>query len=211
VLTAHDVAGLRNGAVTLWQLAGDASRGARKIRSVRCACSIPAVRIDDAPAFGWRGLMLDSARHYQSPEFIERLIEWMALHKLNVLHWHLTDDQAWRTRDPPLPSASRHRRMAVPPVARPTRHRSCDGQAATHGGFYSQETVRHLVRYAAERNVTIVPEIEMPGHASAAIAAYPTSASTGGEAELRSVRLGYLFESLQRGRVHVCVPRELAA
>src|SRR5262245_37132865 len=88
-IRAADARGLFYGAVTLWQLA--TADGAES-----GSAEIAAVHIDDAPRFSWRGLMLDSARHYQSPAFIRQLIDWMALHKLNVLHWHLTDDQGWR-------------------------------------------------------------------------------------------------------------------
>ncbi|MES1262781.1 MAG: family 20 glycosylhydrolase, partial [Peristeroidobacter soli] len=88
-ITARAPAGLFYGAVTLWQMIT-----AKPLQGV--SISVPAIRIVDAPRFAWRGLMLDSARHYQSPEYVKQFIDWMALHKLNVLHWHLTDDQAWR-------------------------------------------------------------------------------------------------------------------
>jgi hexosaminidase len=159
VLTASDPRGLFYAAVTLWQLS--------------TAGPIPAVHIIDSPRFAWRGLMLDSARHYQSPEFILQFIDWMALHKLNVLHWHLTDDQAWRLeikRYPRLtsvgawrvPEGSAMRGEVNPPI---------------YGGFYSQDTARKIVAHAAERHITIVPEIDMPGHATAAVVAYPRLAS----------------------------------
>jgi hexosaminidase len=165
-LEAGDVAGLRYGTVSLWQLAAaSATRG---------RAAIAAVRIDDAPRFRWRGLMLDSARHYQSPEFIERYLDWMALHKLNVLHWHLTDDQAWRLEIHRYPRLTDIGAWRVPAGRAAQR----DLDAATdkprsYGGYYSQDVVRRIVRYAAERSITVVPEIEMPGHASAAIVAYP--------------------------------------
>ncbi|MCM3878779.1 MAG: family 20 glycosylhydrolase, partial [Vicinamibacterales bacterium] len=88
-ISAPDRRGLFYGAITLWQLLSADAGPATQV-------SLPALRITDRPRFGWRGVMLDSARHYQSPEFIERFIDWMALHKLNVLHWHLNDDQGWR-------------------------------------------------------------------------------------------------------------------
>jgi hexosaminidase len=160
VVSSHSPRGLFYGAVTLWQLAA----GSR----------VPALQIEDAPRFRWRGLMLDSARHYQSQEFIERLIDTMALHKLNVLHWHLTDDQAWRIeikKHPKLTEVGAWRVPAGPAAA-------ADIDPATkrprlYGGFYTQDQVRQIVAYAAARHITVVPEIEMPGHASAAIAAYP--------------------------------------
>jgi hexosaminidase len=164
-VSARDRAGLLYGAVTLWQMIGAGSAG---------RVSLPAMRIDDAPRFAWRGLMLDSARHYQSPEFIERFIDWMALHKLNVLHWHLTDDQGWRleiTKYPRLTSVGAWRVPAGRAAA--TNIDPATGRPRVYGGYYTQETVRRIVRHAAERGITLVPEIEMPGHATATIVAYP--------------------------------------
>ena len=166
VVASNSPRGLFYGAVTLWQLAAGAQ--------------IPALQIEDAPRFRWRGLMLDSARHYQSPQFIERLIDTMALHKLNVLHWHLTDDQAWRIEIKKYPKLTEVGAWRVPagPAA------AADIDPATerprlYGGFYTQDQVRAIVAYAAARHITVVPEIEMPGHASAAIAAYPQLGVTG--------------------------------
>ncbi|HUH30465.1 MAG TPA: beta-N-acetylhexosaminidase, partial [Rhodanobacter sp.] len=167
-LTARDDAGLFYGAVTLWQLlTPDARQG---------AVQLPAVQIRDQPRFVWRGLMLDSARHFQSVADIRQLLDWMALHKLNVLHWHLTDDQGWRLQIKRYPELTRigSCRRAVGPDAALT------GSADTpYCGYYTQAQVRELVRYAAARYITIVPEIEMPGHAQAAIAAYPSLGVTG--------------------------------
>lgn len=158
-ISAATDAGLFYGAVSLWQLASADPRP----DAVR---AIHAVMIDDAPRFAWRGLMLDSARHYQSPAFIRRLIDGMAASKLNTLHWHLVDDQGWRLqirKYPRLTKIGAFRRPATAPGA---------PSLPPTGGFYTQEEVRALVAYAAERNVTIVPEIEMPGHALSAIRAY---------------------------------------
>ena len=154
-VSARNPQGLFYGAVTLWQLIGSDAAGAAQ-------APIPAMRIADEPRFRWRGLMLDSARHYQSPEFIERLIDWMALHKLNVLHWHLTDDQGWRLEIRKYPRLTEIGAWRVPA-----------GGTERYGGFYSQDTVRRIVRHAEKRNVTIVPEIDVPGHATAALVAYP--------------------------------------
>jgi hexosaminidase len=158
LIAAPTDAGLFYGAVTLEQmLTPDAGRG---------PVTLAPVRILDRPRFAWRGLLLDSARHYQSPAFIERLIDAMARLKLNVLQWHLTDDQAWRIeirRDPRLTAVGAWRMQPDPATGRPARY----------GGFYSQGTVRRIVAYAAARHVTIVPEIEMPGHSLSAILAYP--------------------------------------
>jgi len=168
-VSASSEAGFMHAAATLWQLVGD---GKGKL-------SIPAVTIDDAPRFAWRGLMLDSARHFQSPKFIMALIDWMALHKLNVLHWHLTDDQAWRLEIRKYPRLTQVGAWRVPAGAGPQADIDpATGKPRLYGGWYSQDTVRALVSYADERGIAIVPEIEMPGHATAAIAAYPELGAT---------------------------------
>jgi hexosaminidase len=159
VVSATGGAGLFYGAVTLWQLMTPEKRPA----------TVPAQIIRDAPAYPWRGLMLDSARHYQSVAFIRSMIDTMALHKLNVLHWHLTDDQGWRLeilKYPRLTSVGAWRKPATSGAAQ-------SPSTPSYGGFYTQADVRAIVAYAARRHVQIVPEIEMPGHAQAAIAAYP--------------------------------------
>jgi len=172
-VSASDPRGLFYGAVTLWQLIA-VNPG------VETQLSLPAMRIIDAPRFRWRGLMLDSARHYQSPEFIEHFIDWMALHKLNVLHWHLTDDQGWRLEIRKYPRLTQVGAWRVPAGAGPAADIDpATGEPRLYGGFYSQDTVRRIVRYASERNITIVPEIEMPGHATAALVAYPALAVDG--------------------------------
>jgi hexosaminidase len=165
VLSASDPRGLLYAAVTLWQLSTSGD-------------TVPALRIVDSPKFAWRGLLLDSARHYQSPEFILQFIDWMALHKLNVLHWHLTDDQAWRLEIKQYPRLTSVGAWRVPAGAAPAADIDpATGRPRLYGGFYSQDTVRRIVAHASQRNVTIVPEIDMPGHATAAVVAYPRLAS----------------------------------
>jgi hexosaminidase len=167
VVSAGDTRGLFYAAVTLWQLCTSETAHSAVIE-------VPALRIDDTPRLAWRGLMLDSARHYQSPEFIMQFIDWMALHKLNVLHWHLTDDQGWRLEIKRYPRLTQIGAWRVPAGAAAAADIDpATGRARLYGGFYSQDTVRRIVAHAAQRNVTIVPEIDMPGHASAAIVAYP--------------------------------------
>jgi hexosaminidase len=166
IVSATGGAGLFYGAVTLWQLMTPEERPAAASAQ---ATMIPAQVIRDAPAYPWRGLMLDSARHYQSVAFIRSMIDTMALHKLNVLHWHLTDDQGWRLeilKYPRLTSVGAWRKPATSGAAQ-------SPSTPSYGGFYTQAEVRAVVAYAASRHVQIVPEIEMPGHAQAAIAAYP--------------------------------------
>ena len=164
-VSAAGTRGLFYGAVTLWQLL-DAGELFRPI-------VVPALTIRDSPRFAWRGLMLDSARHFQSPEFIRRFIDQMALHKLNVLQWHLTDDQGWRLQIRKYPKLTEVGAWRIPAGAALNDIDPMTGEPRRYGGFYTQQQVRDIVAYAATRNVTIVPEIEMPGHASAAVAAYP--------------------------------------
>jgi hexosaminidase len=172
LLTAGDPRGLFYGAVTLWQLIS-----AQPLQGG--TVSVPALSIRDTPRFRWRGLMLDSARHFQSPAFILRYLDWMALHKLNVLGWHLTDDQGWRLEIKRYPRLTQVGAWRVPEGhAALTDIDPATGKPRLYGGFYTQDEVRRIVAYAAARNITIVPEIELPGHATAAIVAYPQLAST---------------------------------
>lgn len=170
-LTAATPHGLFNGAVTLWQLLAPAAAGAK-------ALSVPDVEIEDYPRFAWRGLLLDSARHFQSPEFVKHFIDTLALHKLNVLHWHLTDDQGWRIQIRKYPKLTQIGAWRAP---QPNETTLVDPATGKYGGFYTQDQIRDIVRYAAERFVTIVPEIDMPGHAQAAVAAYPQFGVTGAQ------------------------------
>jgi hexosaminidase len=164
-IVARDDAGLFHGAITLYQLlTPDAEQG---------AVAVPALSIRDWPRFRWRGLMLDSARHFQSVAEVESLLDQMAQHKLSVLHWHLTDDQGWRIQIKRYPELTRIGAWRTPPDA------GHDGEPRRYGGFYTQDEIRRVVAYAAARHITIVPEIDMPGHAQAAVAAYPQLGVTG--------------------------------
>ena len=166
-VTANKPHGLFNGAVTLWQLLENGSDN---------TLHAPCVHITDRPRFAWRGLLLDSARHFQSVEFVKRFIDTMALHKLNVMQWHLTDDQGWRIEIRKYPKLTQVGAWRAP---QPNEMALVDPASGKYGGFYSQDQIRDIVRYAAERYVTIVPEIDMPGHAQAAVAAYPEIGVTG--------------------------------
>jgi hexosaminidase len=164
-IDARDGAGLFYGAVTLWQLlTPDAQHG---------VVQVPALHISDWPRFAWRGLMLDSARHFQSVDDVKRLLDQMAQHKLNVLHWHLTDDQGWRIEIKRYPELTNTGAWRTPPDA------GKDGEPARYGGFYTQDQIRDVVAYATARHITVVPEIDMPGHAQAAVASYPQYGVTG--------------------------------
>ncbi|QZT37667.1 family 20 glycosylhydrolase [Halosquirtibacter xylanolyticus] len=136
---------------------------------------ISGVKIDDAPRFQWRGMMLDCSRHFFPVSYIKKHLDRMSRLKMNVFHWHLIDDQGWRIeikKYPKLTETSSWRAdyESLPWGDRPTKDRE-DGRR--YGGFYTQEQIQHIVRYAQERNITVVPEIEMPAHVTALFAAYP--------------------------------------
>jgi len=133
---------------------------------------VPAVTIEDKPQFPWRGLLLDCCRHFMSVDFVKRVIDLLAFYKLNRFHWHLTEDQGWRIEIKKYPKLTEIGAWRREP----------DG--SVHGGFYTQEEIREVVVYAQERFVTVVPEIEMPGHSRAALAAYPELSCTGGPFEV---------------------------
>ena len=136
--------------------------------------SIAALRIVDRPRFPWRGLMLDSARHMQSVAYIKRYIDWLSLHKMNVFHWHLTDDQGWRLDIEGWPRLTEIGAWRVPAGAAAAADiDQATGAPRRYGGYYRQHEIREIVAHAADRFVTIVPEVDVPGHAGAAIAAYP--------------------------------------
>jgi len=135
------------------------------------ALTVPCVEIADEPKFNYRGMHLDVSRHFFSVEYVKKYIDFIALHKMNYFHWHLTDDQGWRIeikKYPKLTSVGAFRNGTTI-----GRYPGTGNTQKTYGGFYTQEDIKSVVKYASERYVTIIPEIEMPGHASAAIAAYP--------------------------------------
>lgn len=143
--------------------------------------ALPAVVIQDEPRFAYRGMHLDCSRHFFPVEFVKRYIDLIALHGMNKFHWHITDDQGWRFESknyPKLTSIGGWRSGTV--VGR----NSGIDDGIRHGGFYTQEECRDIVRYAADRHITIIPEIDMPGHMVAALAAYPEYGCTGGPYEV---------------------------
>lgn len=169
-IAASDAAGFRHGIATLLQLCGEGVWRAASARSR--TVSIPACRIEDEPAFTWRGVMIDVARHFLPVREVLRIIDLLAMHKFNRLHFHLTDDQGWRIQIRAFPrltevGAWRDRTQEgaddanAPEVIRP------------HGGFYTQDDIAEIVSYATGRGVVVVPEIDLPGHSQAAISAYP--------------------------------------
>lgn len=166
-ILARAEAGLYYGAMTAAQLL---SSGAPHDSSVR----LQGMHIEDFPRFKWRGLMLDPARHFLPVAEVKTIIEQMGQHKLNVLHLHLTDDQGWRIEIKRYPQLTRIGAWRTPPS-----NGGQGSETAAYGGFYTQEDIRDIVAYAAERHITVVPEIDMPGHAQAVVAAYPQIGVTG--------------------------------
>ncbi len=146
------------------------------------AWQFAGVSIKDTPEFKWRGMMLDVSRHFFSKDEIINLIDYLAYHKINVFHWHLVDDQGWRIEIKKYPKlteigAWRVDREHLPWNARPKQK---IGEEATYGGFYTQEDIREVVAYAQKHFITVVPEIEMPGHTTSSLAAYPQFACNNG-------------------------------
>ena len=169
-IVASDSAGLFYGRLTLDQL-------------IDVGGPIRAIHIEDAPRFRYRGMHLDVARHFMPVEFVKRYIDLMSRYKLNTFHWHLTDDQGWRIeiqKYPRLTEVGGCRKETV------FDRGAKVGDGTPHCGFYTQNQVRDVIAYAKARYVTIVPEIEMPGHAKAALAAYPELACTPGPFEVRT-------------------------
>ena len=169
--------GLFYGAQSLLQL----------IQNDQVALKVPVLTITDFPRFSWRGLHLDVSRHFFPVEFIKRYIDLMAQYKFNTFHWHLTEDQGWRIeikKYPKLQEIAAFRKETLIGHYSDQPHKF-DGQR--YGGYYTQEEIKDVVAYAAQRHVTIVPEIEMPGHSLAALSAYPDLGCTGGPYEAATV------------------------
>ncbi|HVU55128.1 MAG TPA: beta-N-acetylhexosaminidase [Puia sp.] len=136
---------------------------------------VPCCHIFDKPRFAWRSFMLDEGRYFKGEQVVKQLLDQMALLKMNVFHWHLTDDQGWRIeiKKYPLLTKVGSRRDSTQQGVWPSGWKSDVYDGVPHQGYYTQQQIKDIVKYAAERHITIIPEIEMPGHASAAIAAYP--------------------------------------
>jgi hexosaminidase len=171
VVSANKPAGLYYGIQTLLQLLPKEIEGKQQVHA---KWEIPFVKITDYPRFAWRGIMLDVSRHFFSKEDVKMYIDQISRLKYNTLHWHLTDDQGWRIEIKSLPKLTevgawrvkRHGQFGQRENAKP-------GEPATEGGFYTHDDIREIIAYAQERFVTILPEIDVPGHSMAAIASYP--------------------------------------
>ena len=178
-LNAADYAGLFYGLQTLSQLMPPDAVTSSDVSSF----DLPVLEIDDAPRFTYRGVHLDVARHFFPPEFIKHYIDLLALYKINRFHWHLTEDQGWRIEIDQYPKLTE---VAAFREQTQIGHGldEFQGDGVRYGGFYTKEEIREIVAYAQARNVMIIPEIEMPGHATAALAAYPELACTEGPFEV---------------------------
>jgi hexosaminidase len=181
-IRAATTAGLFYGTQTLLQLLPAQIYSSQQVAGVEW--EMPCVQIEDRPRFPWRGLMLDVSRHFFTKQEVERLLDEMAMHKLNHFHWHLVDDQGWRIeikKYPLLTEKGAWRSITgfgLDPLAS-----TAYGPDGRYGGYYTQDDIREVVQYAAARHITIVPEIEMPGHSSAALSAYPQFSCAGGPFE----------------------------
>lgn len=141
------------------------------------AVELPAARVEAAPRFGYRGMMLDCSRHFFPAKFVKEYIDLIALHNMNRLHWHISDDQGWRFSVPGYPKLTEVGSKRAQTVL---GHNSEVEDGTPYGGYYTDDEIRDIVKYAAERYITIVPEVDMPGHMMAALASYPELGCTGG-------------------------------
>lgn len=203
MLGAYTPTGLFRGAQTLRQLVTRSDDGGWRL---------PGVMIRDYPRYKWRGMLLDCCRHFMTKEFVKRQIDLLAYHKMNVLHWHLTEDQGWRieirkyprltevgawrkiTRDSEKPGSigEVEKDGMILPTPFPADLAEAEieqlaKEGKRYGGFYTQDDVKEIVAYARSRYVTVVPEIEMPGHSMAAVASYPELSCRGGEFEVGTI------------------------
>lgn len=176
VIAANQPAGLFYGMQSLIQLLPKEIEGQK---AATVAWTVPAVRITDQPRFGWRGVMFDVSRNFFTKEEVKRYIDQLAALKYNTFHWHLTDDNGWRIEIKSLPKLTEVGAWRVERAGKfGSREAPKPGEPAKSGGFYTQDDIREVVQYAADRYVTIVPEIDVPGHSMAALAAYPELSCT---------------------------------
>ncbi|MCH4146849.1 MAG: beta-N-acetylhexosaminidase [Prevotella sp.] len=156
-------------------------RKALPVDTTLTAVTLPSVIVKDEPRFGYRGMMLDCARHFFPVKFVKEYIDLIALHNMNVFHWHITDDQGWRIEIKKYPELTRIGSVRTNTVI---GHNAKVFDGTPYGGFYTQEEARDIVKYAADRYITVIPEIDMPGHMIAALTAIPSMGCTGGPYEV---------------------------
>ena len=191
-VAANKPAGLFYGMQTLMQMLPAEIAGHSKTNT---SWLIPCARITDYPRFGWRGLMLDVSRHFFEKDFVKKYIDQLSKYKMNVFHWHLTDDQGWRIEIKGLPKLTEKGAWRAPRMGKWwTRDPQFGGEEPSYGGFYTQDDIREIVSYAKQRYVTVLPEIDVPGHSMAALAAYPELSCTGGDFR---VNVGNKFYTLE--------------
>lgn len=178
-ITAGQPNGLFYGIITLWQLF--------PVNPDENTLIIPAVEISDQPRYPWRGAHLDVGRHFFTVEFVKKYIDIIARHKMNIFHWHLTEDQGWRIEIKKYPLLTEVGAWRDETVIGHSRQRPVQYDGIRHGGYYTQDEIRDIIQYAADRYITIIPEIEMPGHAQAAIAAYPELGCTGEKVSVKTI------------------------
>jgi hexosaminidase len=166
IIEANELNGLFYGVQTLRQLFDPYINSVARVEGIEW--KLPCIVILDKPEFQWRGLNLDCCRHFMTKDFVKRYIDLLAYHKFNTLHWHLTEDQAWRIEI-----------KKYPELTKKGAFRTYD-DGSVYGGFYTQEDIKEVVEYAASRFINVVPEIEMPGHSTAAVSCYPEISCTGG-------------------------------
>ncbi|MDD6100175.1 MAG: beta-N-acetylhexosaminidase [bacterium] len=193
IVKAKKPAGLFYGMQSFMQLLPAEIESASPVSGI--AWTAPAVSIKDEPRFGYRGIMFDPCRHFMPVENVKKHIDVLALFKINRMHWHLTDDQGWRIeikKYPKLTEVGSTRKETI------TEPRSNEYDGTPVSGFYTQEEAREIVRYAADRFITVIPEIDLPGHMMAALASYPELGCTGGPYEIPT-RFGVFDEVLCGG------------
>lgn len=170
-------------------------KNAKNVKSVK-SVSLPAVEVKDAPRFAYRAFMIDVGRHYFSVPYLKKLIDVFAMHNINYFHWHLTEDQGWRLeikKYPMLTQIGSKRKETI----LPTNKNEFDGVPVS--GYYTQDEAREIVKYAADRYITVIPEVDMPGHMLAALASYPELGCTGGPYEV-ATRFGVFEDVLCAGK-----------
>ncbi|MFX1535244.1 MAG: beta-N-acetylhexosaminidase [Promethearchaeota archaeon] len=182
MLSAPNPAGVFYGVQTLRQLLPPEIEKSTLVDQIEW--TVPCVRIEDYPRFSWRGFMLDEGRHFLGKEVVKRMLDLLALHKMNVFHWHLTEDQGWRIEIEKYP-----RLVEIGSKRKETQtggFLSKKRDPTSHSGYYTKEDIKEIVSYATERFIKVIPEIDMPGHSMAALAAHPELSCTGGPFEVQT-------------------------
>jgi len=187
-ISANDAAGYFYGVQTIKQLfSKEISEDTKETKYL-----VPSITIKDNPRFKWRAYMLDESRYFHGEDFVKQMLDQMALLKMNIFHWHLVDDGGWRIEIKKYPLLTKVGAFRSDSEIGTWKSGKTSGEP--HGGFYTQEQIKNIVAYAAERNITVVPEIEMPGHSSAAIAAYTWLGTAGVDIDV-PVKFGRLYDN----------------